>query len=44
MSLAAGLHVYIDNSGRNILGHGTRFSVGKCIINDMAFGVVGQPG
>ena len=36
--------VHIENSGRNILGHGTRSSVGKCIMDNMAFGVVGQPG
>ena len=37
-------HVHIDNSGRNILGHSTHSSIGKCIVDDMAFGVVGQPG
>ena len=37
-------HVHMENSGRNILGHGTHSSIGKCIVNDMAFGVVGQPG
>ena len=36
-------HVDIDNLGRNILGHGTHSSVGKCIVDDMAVGVVGQP-
>ena len=36
--------VHIDNLGRNILGHGTRSIIGKCIVDDMAFGVVGQPG
>ena len=36
-------HVHIDNSGRNIFGHSTHSCVGKCIIDDMAFGVVVQP-
>ena len=50
MSLSAGhmhngdKHVHIDISGRNILGHSTRSSISKCIVDDMAFGVVGQPG
>ena len=50
MSLSAGhmhngdIHVHIDNSGRNILDHSTHSSIGKCIVDDMAFGMVGQPG
>ena len=36
-------HVNIDNLGSNILGHSAGSSVGKCIIDDMAFGVAGQP-
>ena len=36
--------VHIDNLGRNILGHSTHSSVGKCIVDDMAFDVVGRPG
>ena len=36
-------HVHIDNSGRNILGHDAHFNVGKCITDNMAFGMAGQP-
>ena len=36
-------HVHIDSLGRNVLGHDARSSIGKCIIDDMAFGVAVQP-
>ena len=37
-------HIHINNLGRNILSQGTHSSVGKCIVGDMAYGAVGQPG
>ena len=35
-------HVHSNSSGRNILGHVARSSVGKCTVCDMPFVVVGQ--